>query len=536
MKKMIASRLPFRSIGLLTRKLLCPTLVLLAGLAATATQAQTIFGVGAAGVTTLSSVAGSTSLFTVNPANGAATPTCTLAGPTTANSVSSIDGLVYYITRDGGGTTPRLFRINQNTCQNTLVGNISGAAATVLGDVTLRATHCPDGRFYAATNTSQFFEINANTGATVRTLNWTGLPTGGSGDFACMNNGDLYLVAPTTSGGATYALYRATAASFSTVASGSNVATVAVGLLNRTGVPNGISEGPLGAGCAASPNPCLYVSTGVNETWRVNSTSGAASLAGTTGHALTDLSRSFPVDLAFTKSVTPTTALQGQTVFYTLTASNPGPAVVGQIGIQDSFPAGVATASWACSVVNSGSPTLVTTSCGTTPTGTGNINTTVSLSLNATVRYDITATLSSTFSGTLTNSGLATMTALVTDPNPDNNTQTVTSTVTPAANLSITKTNSVDTLVAGTTTTYTITVNNSGPANATNTVVTDPATTGLICTSVTCSVASGGAVCPTPPTLSIENLQGSGVPIAVFPANSSLNFLVTCSVTATGVP
>lgn len=536
MKKMIASRLPLRSFGFLTRKVLFPTLVLLSGFAATATQAQTIYGVGAAGVTTLASVAGSTSLFTVNPVNGAATPTCTLAGPTTANSVSSIDGLVYYITRDGAGTTPRLFRINQNTCQNTLMGNISGAAATVLGDVTLRATHCPDGRFYAATNTSQFFEINANTGAAIRTLNWTGLPTGGSGDFACVDNGDLYLVAPTTSGGTTYALYSANAASFSAVASGSNVAATLIGNLGRAGVPNGISEGPTGAGCAASPNPCLYLSTGANETWRVNSTSGAASLAGTTGHALTDLSRSFPVDIGFTKSVTPATALQGQTVFYTLTASNPGPAVVGQIGIQDTFPAGVASAAWACSVVNPGSATLVPTSCGTTPTGTGNINTTISLSLNASVRYDVTATLSNTFSGTLTNTGRATITALVTDPNPDNNSQTVTSTVTPAANLSITKTNSVDTLIAGSTTTYTITVNNSGPADATNTLVTDPVTTGLSCTSATCTVVSGGAVCPAPPTLSLANLQGAGLPIAVFPANSTLNFLVTCTVTATGVP
>jgi uncharacterized repeat protein (TIGR01451 family) len=533
---MIASRSPFRSLGALTRKVLYPTLALLAGLAATATQAQTIYGVGGAGVTTLGSVASATSLFTVNPANGAATPTCNLAGPSTANSVSSIDGLVYYITRDAAGTAPRLFRINQNTCQNTLVGNISGAAATALSNLTLRATHCPDGRFYAAANTNQFFEINANTGATIRTLNWTGLPTGGSGDFACVNNGDLYLVAPTTNGGTTYALYRAAAASFSTVVSGSNVGATLVGNLGRAGVPNGISEGPAGAGCAASPNPCLYVSTGSNETWRVNSASGAASLAGTTGHALTDLSRSFPVDLAFTKNVTPTTALQGQTVFYTLTASNPGPAVVSQIGIQDTFPAGVASAAWACSVVNPGAATLVPTNCGTTPTGTGNINTTVSLSLNATVRYDITATLSSTFSGTLTNTGRATITALVTDPNPANNTQTVTSTVGPAANLTVAKTNAVGTLTAGQTTSYVVTVTNSGPGNATNTLVTDPPVAGLSCTSVTCSVASGAAVCPVPPALSIANLQGGGVTVASLPANSSLDFQVGCTVTATGLP
>ena len=62
-------------------------------------------------------------------------------------------------------------------------------------------------------------------------------------------------------------------------------------------------------------------------------------------YGLTDLARSFPVDISFSKTVTPTTVLQGQTVAYTLTASNPGPGVVRSVAIQDSFPAGVASAS-----------------------------------------------------------------------------------------------------------------------------------------------------------------------------------------------
>lgn len=108
--------------------------------------------------------------------------------------------------------------------------------------------------------------------------------------------------------------------------------------------------------------------------------------------------------------------------------------------------------------------------------------------------------------------------------------------ITTTADLNITKNNGVSTLVAGSTTSYVVTVSNAGPGNAHDTIVTDPATSGLSCTNVTCSVASGAAVCPVPPALTIANLQGSGVPIATFPANSSLNFLVTCSVTATGVP
>ncbi len=511
------------------------SLLAVAGFSAAAAHAQAVYGVGQAGTGAIS-ITSANQLFSINTGTGAATQICTLSSPSTAVSVSSIDGQAYYINRDGTGV-PKLYRINPLTCANTFIGNISGAAATALGDVTLRATHCPDGRFYAATNTSQFFEINADTGATLRTLNWTGLPTGGSGDFACSDNGDMYLVAPTTTNGTTYRLFRAAAASFATVPGGSSVAVTGIGTnLGLTGVPNGIADGPSGTGCAASPQPCLYVSNDSFNLWRVNVATGAATSVGPAGNGLTDLARSFPVDISFSKTVTPTTVLQGQTVAYTLTASNPGPGVVRSVAIQDSFPAGVASASWSCSVVNSGASTLVTTGCGTTPTGTGNINTTVSLSLGASVRYNVTATLSNTFSGTLTNLGRATITSVATDPNPGNNTQTATTVVTPAGLLSVAKTNAVGTVTTGQTTTYSITVTNSGPGNATNSVVTDPAVTGLTCTSVTCSVGSGAAVCPVAPALSITNLQGSGVVIPNFPANSSLVFQVGCTVTATGTP
>lgn len=102
--------------------------------------------------------------------------------------------------------------------------------------------------------------------------------------------------------------------------------------------------------------------------------------------------------------------------------------------------------------------------------------------------------------------------------------------------LEITKTNAVGTVTAGSLTSYTITVANQGPSSANNAVITDPAVSGLNCTAVTCSVGSGAAVCPVAPALSVANLQGSGVTVATFPANSSLNFQVSCTVTATGVP
>lgn len=483
--------------------------------------AQTIYGVGSATVNGTNY----SRLFSVNPTTGAATNLCALSFPSTAMGASSLDGLVYYVERNDPAA-PRVNFINPQTCVN------GTPVVTTLPPAQIRATACPDGRFYAATNTSQFFEINPTTGATVRTLNWAGLPVGGSGDFTCVNNGDMYILAADAN--ANYNLYRANSALFQTLGNGGTVNVTNLGDVGLPGAPNGLTEGPAGAGCAAAPNPCLYASTGAtNQTWRIHALTAAATNVGATGGGLTDLSRTFPLDIGFTKTVSPSTALQGQTVFYTLTVSNSGPGVVRSVTVTDVFPTAFSAVSWRCSVVNAGDPnTLVGTSCGATPTGSGSVNNTVSLSLNGSVRYDVTATLSSSFTGTLTNTGQATLTALVTDPTPSNNAATVTSTVAPATNLQITKTNAVGAVAAGQTTTYTITVANGGPANAPNTVVRDPAAAGLSCTAVSCAVTAGTATCPA--ALSIAALQGAGLIIPTFNVGATLTFSVTCGVTATG--
>ena len=101
--------------------------------------------------------------------------------------------------------------------------------------------------------------------------------------------------------------------------------------------------------------------------------------------------------------------------------------------------------------------------------------------------------------------------------------------------LSVAKGNGVNSLVAGGTTTYTLTVVNSGPSLAGGTTVRDPAVTGLSCTSVTCSSVAGGAVCPAAGSTTIALLQGAtGITVPTLPANSTATFTLNCSVTATG--
>ncbi len=107
-----------------------------------------------------------------------------------------------------------------------------------------------------------------------------------------------------------------------------------------------------------------------------------------------------------------------------------------------------------------------------------------------------------------------------------------------SANITITKTNGVTALKAGGTTSYTVTVANLGPFDASGALLKDPAVAGLSCTSVVCSGVTGAAVCPTAANMTLANLQsppGSGVTLNnAFPANSSITFVVTCGVTATG--
>ena len=110
----------------------------------------------------------------------------------------------------------------------------------------------------------------------------------------------------------------------------------------------------------------------------------------------------------------------------------------------------------------------------------------------------------------------------------------------PTADLRINKTDGVTTVIAGGTTAYTLTMQNLGPYPADNTLIKDPAATGLICTSISCDPAEAlaGAVCPVVGVglwqLSIGNLQTNGIRIPTFPAGSSLKFVVNCDISATG--
>ncbi len=178
-------------------------------------------------------------------------------------------------------------------------------------------------------------------------------------------------------------------------------------------------------------------------------------------------------DLAITKTDGVTTATPGGSVTYTITASNAGPSNATGSTVADTFPASL-TCTWTC--VGAGGGTC-------TASGSGNINNTVNLPSGGSVTYTASCTISPNATGTLSNTATVTAPGGVTDPTPGNNSATDSDTLTPQADLAITKTDGVTTATPGGSVTYTITASNAGPSNAGGSTVADTFPASETCTA-----------------------------------------------------
>jgi uncharacterized repeat protein (TIGR01451 family) len=193
-------------------------------------------------------------------------------------------------------------------------------------------------------------------------------------------------------------------------------------------------------------------------------------------------------DLAITKDDGRTAVSPGQAVTYTITATNNGPDAVSGATVVDVLPAMLASATWTCSASAGGS-------C--TPSGSGNINdAAVNLPVGGSATYTLTAVVAAPATGTLSNTATVTAPNGFTDPT-SNNTATDVDTITPQADLALTKTDSPDPVSFGNTLSYTLTVTNNGPSAATNVTVTDAIPSGLefVSASPGCGVSGGVVTC-----------------------------------------
>ena len=168
-------------------------------------------------------------------------------------------------------------------------------------------------------------------------------------------------------------------------------------------------------------------------------------------------------DLQITKTDGKTTAVPGTNDTYTITVTNNGPSTV-TAPASPTCPAG--------SPASSGRPRPRQVERGRSQRHRRHV-TTVTLRPAAPSASPLTARSSPTATGSLSNTATVSAPAGVTDPNPGNNSATDTDTLTPEADLSITKTDGTTSVVPGTNDTYTITVTNNGPSTVSSLTLTD---------------------------------------------------------------
>ncbi|MEO8503891.1 MAG: hypothetical protein ABI609_08355 [Acidobacteriota bacterium] len=215
-------------------------------------------------------------------------------------------------------------------------------------------------------------------------------------------------------------------------------------------------------------------------------------------------------DLGITKTDGVATAVPGGSVTYTITASNASATAASGATVADTFPAAL-TCTWTC--VGAGGGTC-------TASGSGNVNDSVNLPTGASATYTATCAVNASTTGTLSNTATVTLAG---DPNAANNSATDTDTLTPQANLGITKTDGVTTATPGGSVTYTITGSNAGPSNAPGSSIADTFPAPLTCTW-TC-VGAGGGTC----TASGSGNIGDTVNL---PSGGSVTYTASCTISA----
>lgn len=114
-------------------------------------------------------------------------------------------------------------------------------------------------------------------------------------------------------------------------------------------------------------------------------------------------------DLNIAKTLTTQTLVAGGEISYTITVTNNGPSNVTGVRVTDTFPAQIVNPTWTCAI------TTGTGACPT-PSGSGNIDTTVNLNNGAVATFTVTAGLAPTATAPIINSATVTRPNDVADP------------------------------------------------------------------------------------------------------------------------
>ncbi|MEM6795935.1 MAG: hypothetical protein AAF725_18315 [Acidobacteriota bacterium] len=219
-------------------------------------------------------------------------------------------------------------------------------------------------------------------------------------------------------------------------------------------------------------------------------------------------------DLAITKTDGATASVPGDQIVYTLVASNNGPSAVGDAAVADTFAAPLENCTFT-SVAAGGAS-------GNTAAGSGNLAEVLNLPSGASVTYTVTCDINPGATGTVSNTATI-QSSSVTDPVPGNNSASDTNTLSPSADVGVTKTNGTTTSLPGAVTVYTIVASNAGPSTAPSVTLNDTFPAILLNCSYT-SLAAGGA------TGNTASGSGDLAETLSLPPSSSVTYTATCQI------
>ena len=221
-------------------------------------------------------------------------------------------------------------------------------------------------------------------------------------------------------------------------------------------------------------------------------------------------------NLSITKTDSVTTYVPGESVTYTITASNAGPSDISGATVADTFPAQVSGTSWTCAAVGGAT-------CSAS--GSGNISDSLDFPVGSSVTYSVTANIASSATGNMTNTAIVSVPAGASDPNTGNNSANDTDTPAPKADLSITKDDSVTDYTPGGSVAYSIVVSNAGPSDVSGATVSDTFPVQVASASWTCS-ATGSASCTSSGTGNLNDTIN-------IPVGDTVTYSVTANISST---
>lgn len=251
-------------------------------------------------------------------------------------------------------------------------------------------------------------------------------------------------------------------------------------------------------------------------------------------------------DLQITKTG-PVSANGGDAFSYVLTVDNNGPAAAGGAQVVDNLPPNLSNVAAVCASASNGAVCP-----GSLAISATSVSATIpSFPSLGRVIIEITGNFPSSGPSSITNTARVDTPAGVTDPDMATNTSVVSTAMSYKTDLAVTKTQSSNVFASGVPVTYTMTVQNNGPASADGATIQDNLTNfanymsgspydylTITNTFVSCN-ASGGAVCPA--SSNFNSPSATGIDYALFntsvptlPSGGSLSIVYTMTPTITG--